>query len=519
MATLLELMAKAAKAQASKASALKAQAKAQAPKAQAPKAQAKKQAPRAQALRAQAPRAQAPRPQAPRAQASSKRVASRRAIIAYLMDNAPEAHRDPEPLMPGERELSGAENAESRRIHRARRALLEEARELGEEYMEIASEAMGLEIDRLLRRFDEYGARRDPILADYLDAHDYLAENRAYKAKIASGWVDPVEAKTVSDPDVQVDDRGPRATAVRMAFPADLERGGPQLYLSLRIHRPYQGGWDPKKWRYQPYEVYVPSSEFQYDQEGLRYSVASVQPDRMQDENSYNSWSTLDGVSHNFERLKDAVAFAQKVGPGTEVIAYDTEMLRNTVFAEAVWDMIRPTQVKVHTVPPIRGKYHGGRNETWIWNGTDWGVHHKQSLDLTYAQYVNFKVPSDTVAFPIGTTHAPGSVHRDLGRNGGIVLDRDAFYLGISALRQASFTGYRWIWPVIPREDMRIYVTPGGPVPEKKASKQSYASGIDPKVRARYMKVRAHAQRGVENERDNARIIMEKMEAEFPGLR
>jgi len=45
------------------------------------------------------------------------------------------------------------------------------------------------------------------------------------------------------------------------------------------------------------------------------------------------------------------------------------------------------------------------------------------------------------------------------------------------------------------------------------------APTLDAKVRARYAKVRAHAQRGVENQRDNARVIMEKMEAEFPGLR
>jgi hypothetical protein len=320
-------------------------------------------------------------------------------------------------------------------------------------------------------------------------------------------------------PDIPVDDRGPRATAARMVFPLD-ENGRSQNYLGLRVTQVKN---DPKTWRYQPYEVFVPSSEFTYDSEGVRYPVSSVTPDLPRrgqlgfSEKSYSRFSGLKGILHNFERAADAITFAQKVGPGTEVIAYDTESLRNTLLADAVWTRIQPVSVLVHTTPPKRGKYHGPHREIWTWDGKDWGPGNKQSFDLDYAQYVNFRVPKVDVALPVGTRHAPGFYHRTNPDRNPTVLDRDAFYIGLSALKQARLEHGKWVWPSMPREDARAYVTPGRPASPKKPAESR--AGFDPKVRDRYMKVRAHAQRGVENQRDNARRILLSMEAQFPWLR
>lgn len=431
---------------------LRAQA---APEAKSPKQQAPKR---------QSPTAQAPKAQISKTQTASTREASRRKIAQYLMDNAPARWRAPDPLMPGERKIPGAANAEARRIYDHRYDALYEARESARSYLDESSEEDGLEMDRMLRKFDKYGTRRDPVLAAYLDAHDFAAEYKAYKQKIASGWTERTSRKPSDQPDVQVEDRGPRTKSVPIRFPLSA-KGERQDHPSLR-QLVKKNGSDPSAWRYRPYEVAVPSSTHFFDREWRHYSTSPFKPDLPKpgdlgfDGERYFFHSHGDFEVHHFEDLNDAIAFAKKVGPGTSVIEYNTDMLRNLVFAEMVWERIKPARVLVHTLPPKRGKYQGPDYQKWTWNGIDWGSSNEQSFDLTYAQYMNFKVPSEDDAFPVGTTHAPGSVRRTNPLDVG-VPSREAFYLGISALQQ-GFDVRNWSWPGIAREDATVYIAPGG---------------------------------------------------------
>jgi len=289
--------------------------------------------------------------------------------------------------------------------------------------------------------------------------------------------------------------------------------------------------------------VYVPAvgmTEPGYD-EDIGYPIVAVHPMKLFGQPGHPerytgiSVNPVDGHGALYGFVKEADAQRYAKAAGSKVISFTLEAMEDFAFAGKVWDGITtPKTAWVKNPPGPRGGDRGGYRQEWYWNGQEWwkaprkgpmeefmgGGHvllQPQDLRMTWEGFQKL----------LADRHVDGGHEREahlwtsLGYEGqGFgpekFLTKERFSRIVQLINQAHLrfpdSPHSLTWD----DDPASWETDRG---AGRRQRRGGESGIPPKIIDRYQKLRAHAQRGVEHERDVARGKMQELEAEYPGLR